>query len=385
MKATHSTISCHWKNKEASSAYTTGVSLHSHTSMSEESLSFIHDMSQGLPLVKRLFDHYTAKCRDQHGFILDFQSAHWRPPLRPLMAYDLEEKQITELGLKPLVSISDHDNIDAPMQIRMVPHARTVPVSVEWTAPWGRTCFHLGIHNLPTADARAWMDRLAAATAGTDESEVESILRDLHAIPQVLLVFNHPLWDLYSVGNEIHMAEVRRFLAAVGDCMHAIELNGLRHASENRQVSALARSTGHLLISGGDRHGLEPNANINLTHAQNFHEFVHEIRVERRSHVLFMPQYAQPWKRRILASTLDAVTDYSDFMPGWQRWDERAFHKDREGIMRPMSELWEGGKPPLPLLLGIRAVRMARHGTVARSIGVAFPGNNDFRPDYEVL
>lgn len=385
MKAANSTISCVWKQKEASTAYSTGVSLHSHTSMSEETLCFIQDMSKGLPLIRKLFEHYTAKCRDRHGFTLDFQTAHWRPPLRPLMAYDLEADQIREQGLKPIVSISDHDNIEAPMQIRMVPHARTIPVSVEWTAPWGRTCFHLGIHNLPSAEARAWMDRMTAATNATDEAEVESILRDLHAIPQVLLVFNHPLWDLYSVGREIHLGEMHRFLTAVGDCMHAMELNGLRHASENREVSTLARSTGHLLISGGDRHGMEPNANINLTNATNFHDFVHEIRVERRSHILFMQQYAQPWKLRILRSTLDAVTDYPEFMQGWQRWDERAFHKDRKGVMRPMSELWDNGRPPLALALGIRAVRMTRNGTVARSIGVAFPGNNDFRPDYEIL
>ena len=55
-----------------------------------------------------------------------------------------------------------------------------------------------------------------------------------------------------------------------------------------------------LLISGGDRHGVEPNANINLTNAASFTEFVHEIRREKKSNLLFMPQYAQPWKHRIL-------------------------------------------------------------------------------------
>lgn len=378
-------IACLWKNKGAAAGFSTGVSLHSHTSMSEETLDFIQTMGQGLPLVRKAFEYYTAKCREKYGFILDFQTAHWRPPLRPLMAFDLESQQIAALGLKPLVSITDHDTIEAPLQIRTVPHARTIPVSVEWSAPWGRTCFHLGIHNLPTAESRAWMERFAAATSSKDEVEIQSILRDLHALPQVLIVFNHPLWDLYSVGRETHMAEVRRFLSAVGDCMHAMELNGLRNTAENRDVRNFARSTGHLLISGGDRHGMEPNAIINLTNATTFTEFVHEVRVERRSHVLFLEQYAQPWKLRILRSTLDAVTDYPEFMPGWQRWDERAFHRDREGVMRPMSELWENGKAPAPLALGVRIVRMARNYTVARSIRIAFPGSNDFRHDYEIL
>jgi hypothetical protein len=301
------------------------------------------------------------------------------------MAHDLEQGQITTLGLCSMVSITDHDNIDAPMLLRTVPHARAIPVSVEWSAPYGRTCFHLGIHNLPSADGRAWMDRFAAATAAKDDAEITSILHDLHAIPQVLIVFNHPMWDLFSVGRDVHMAEMRRFLAENGETMHAMELNGLRHATENREVTALARATGHLLISGGDRHGMEPNACINLTDATNFNDFVHEIRVEQRSSILFMQQYAQPWKLRILRSTLDAVSDFPEFTPGWQRWDDRSFHKDRAGVMRPMSELWEKGRPPAALSLGIQIVRMARNATFARSLGMAFPGENDFRPNYEIL
>lgn len=377
-------ISSAWKDATAQHAYTTGVSLHSHTSMSEESLIFIHSMGMALPGVKTMYAHYSSLCREKYGLELDFESAHWRPPLQPRVAWSLEQQQITDLGLRALVSISDHDNIDAPMLLRTVPEARAIPVSVEWTAPWGRTCFHLGVHNLPSADARMWMDRLQAATAHPQQDEVRSILRDLHDIPQVLVIFNHPLWDLYSIGQDAHMTETRRFLRDCGPWLHSLELNGLRHARENRQVSELAAATGHLLISGGDRHGMEPNANINLTNARTFTDFVQEVRVERRSHILFLKQYAQPWKLRILRSTLDAVTDFPEFTQGWQRWDERCFHKDRYGVMRPMSELWENGQAPAPLLAGIRVVRMARNATVARSIGMVFPGENDFRANYEV-
>src|ERR1700741_5160010 len=108
-----------------------------------------------------------------------------------------------------------------------------------------------------------------------------------------------------------------------------------------------ARETGPLMISGGDRHGLEPNANINLTCATSFTEFVEEIRVERRSHVHFMDQYQERWEQRILRSTLNAVTDFPQFVPGWQRWDERVFHPDPHGVMRPLSELWVHGRPPI--------------------------------------
>jgi hypothetical protein len=380
-----SQISCIWKQQDAVAGYRTGVSLHSHTSMSEESLIFIQNMGMGLPGVKKLYSYYEATCREKYGLTLDFESAHWRPPLLPRVAFDLEHKQIADLGLRPLISISDHDNIEAPMLLRTVPDARGIPVSVEWSAPFGCTCFHLGIHNLPSADGRVWMERFQAATANPNDATVHEILRELHSIPQVLIVFNHPLWDLYTVGRDKHMSEVLRFLDSNGEYMHALELNGLRQAKENREVSDLARATGHIVISGGDRHGTEPNANINLTNATTFNDFVHEVRVQRRSHVLFLQQYAQPWKLRILRSTLDAVSDFTDFTPGWQRWDERTFHKDRHGVMRPMSELWVNGKPPRALSLGVKVVRMARNATVARSIGMAFPGDNDFRANYDVL
>jgi len=115
---------------------------------------------------------------------------------------------------------------------------------------------------------------------------------------------------------------VNEFLQKNGAYIHALELNGLRNWEENRAVRRLADQWNIVTISGGDRHGVEPNANINLTHAECFTEFVHEIRREKRSNVLFMPQYAKPWKHRILQSTLDAIRHYPDFPQGSQRWDE---------------------------------------------------------------
>ncbi len=146
----------------------------------------------------------------------------------------------------------------------------------------------------------------------------------------------------------------------------------------------MATETGHVLISGGDRHGLEPNANINLTDAENFTDFVHEIRVERRSHVLYMEQYAKRWEQRILHSTLDATPDFPHFVEGWRNWDDRVFHKDAEGVMRPISQLWKGGHPPRVALIAIGLVRLARHRPVSSPLSLAFLGVNDTRPDYEI-
>jgi hypothetical protein len=383
---TYSKITSNWKQPMATEGFTTGVSLHSHTSVSEETLGFIHAMFVVMPGLKRVFDFYAVRS-SRYGVTLDFDRANWRPPLQPKMAYDLESRQIQRLGLNSLVSITDHDTIEAPMLLRTVPSSRHIPVSVEWTAPFGQTVFHLGIHNLPSRDGMEWMRRFEEFTASAEKTSPDtdakllSMLRELHESPQVLIVFNHPLWDLHKMGP-VHLCEVRRFLEQAGRCVHAVELNGLRHVKENRETERLANETGHVVISGGDRHGLEPNANMNLTSAASFTEFVEEIRVDRVSHVHFMDQYQDRWEQRILRSTLNAVTDFPEFMPGWQRWDERAFHPDKDGVMRSFAELWHNGRAPRLLMNSIRVVRLAGVKGLSAPLSLAFPGVN--RVDREI-
>jgi hypothetical protein len=174
-------------------------------------------------------------------------------------------------------------------------------------------------------------------------------MAELDEIPNVLIVFNHPMWDLYRVGKERHDVLVNEFLAVYGQYIHALELNGLRDWKENREAAELAGRWNQLTISGGDRHGVEPNANVNLTRATCFTGFVHEIRRERQSHVLYMPQYAEPWKHRILQSTLDAIRDYPHFPEGARRWDQRVYHPDNNGEMRPLIELWTSRRRVAPV------------------------------------
>jgi hypothetical protein len=385
-----SKVTSQWKQPLATHEFTTGVSLHSHTSVSEETLGFIHAMFVVMPGLKRVFDFYADRSA-RHGVTLDYARANWRPPLQPKMAYDLESKQIQRLGLNSLVSITDHDTIEAPMLLRTVPSSRHIPVSVEWSAPFGQTIFHLGIHNIPSRDGMEWMRRFEEYTAAADanpgtaemDARLLSMLRELHESPQVLIVFNHPLWDLHKVGP-MHQTEVLRFLREAGRTIHAIELNGLRHVRENRDAAQLAKETGNLVISGGDRHGLEPNANINLTSAASFTEFVEEIRVDRVSHVHFMPQYQERWEQRIFRSTLNAVTDFPEFMPGWQRWDERAFHPDKDGVMRSFAELWPSGHAPRLLRGAIQVVRLGGVRGLSAPLSLAFPGVNRLEREMSV-
>src|SRR5262249_24892187 len=90
--------------------------------------------------------------RQRTGHGIRFERAFWRPPLNARAAHDLEAEQIRRLGLKPLVALSDHDDLEACADLRAVGIA--APYALEWTVPFEETVFHLGIFNLPPEDAR---------------------------------------------------------------------------------------------------------------------------------------------------------------------------------------------------------------------------------------
>jgi hypothetical protein len=375
----NTTISYLWRDPNASRGFRSGVSLHSHTNQSRETLDFLANVGNQYPVIRPLMSRLERRSEQMHGLKVNYAASYWTPPMTPKLAFDLETEQIEKLDIAPMVSITDHDNIKAPMLLRTVPSARQIPVSVEWSAPYGIQSFHLGVHNLPSARATEWMETLAHFTAHPSDERLTEILVALHNEPNVLVVFNHPMWDLYLIGKEKHEFLVNEFLQKNGNYLHALELNGLRHWDENRRVRRLAEKWNMLLISGGDRHGVEPNANINLTNATSFTEFVHEIRREKKSDMLFMPQYAEPWKHRILRSTIDAVRDYPEFPQGSRTWDERVYHPDANGVDRPLSELWPGGAPPWAMTWCLRLVQLMGKGLVSGGLKIAWSESHQLR------
>ncbi len=375
----HSTISYLWRAPKAAHGFRSGVSLHGHTNQSKETLDFLASFGAQYPWIRPLLSRLEQRSERLYGLRIDYAASYWTPPMTPKLAFDLESGQIEKLDLAPMVSLTDHDSITAPMLLRTIASARQIPVSVEWSAPYGEQSFHLGVHNLPSSRATEWMDTLAEYTAHPKDERLTEILRELHELPNVLVIFNHPLWDLYLVGQEKHNFLVNQFLQKNGNFLHALELNGLRNWDENRAVRQLAEQWNMLLISGGDRHGVEPNANVNLTNASSFTEFVHEVRREKKSNVLFMPQYAEPWKHRLLQSTLDAIRHYPEFPQGSRTWDERVYHPDASGAVRPLSELWPNGQPPRVMSWMLRMVQLMGMGPFSGGLRMAWSDSRQLR------
>ena len=207
----------------------------------------------------------------------------------------LRENRSKRLDLPAIVSLTDHDNIDAGLQLRSEGIVSDAPVSVEWTVPFEQTYFHIGVHNMDAQQAPSDHAPDGGSTRGEPGSEaLGQFLEDLDADRSVLIVFNHPLWDMAGIGHGLTLAAATRFLKIYGPRIHALEINGLRSWPENMGVVHMAQESGHPVVSGGDRHGLEPNATINLTRAVNFAQFAQEIREERTSDIAILPQYGEP-------------------------------------------------------------------------------------------
>jgi len=322
-----SSLQFFWQDAVIPADRRTGVSLHSHTRYSEESLATVPHYTAKIP--------YLGSAVRRHAF--HFKDAFWTPPLAPRQACRVEEKQIhRQFQLPAVVSLTDHDDIRAGTTLRVLERFAQVPVSTEWTIPFGPTFFHLGVHNLPAASAAAISQELAAFTAHPDEHNLSGLLNMLHSLPEVLLILNHPLWDEKGIGEQNHQEVLHRLLTHHRNHFHGLELNGLRPWDENRRVVTLGRDANLPVVSGGDRHGREPNAILNLSRASTFAGFVHELRRERRSHVVFMPQYREPLRHRILQTMVDVVRGYP----------ENIFYRHPDtGDVVPISAVWTDGGP----------------------------------------
>jgi hypothetical protein len=338
-----------WKSPTVHADFRSGVSLHSHTMYSEESLDMVPRYTAKIPYLGQAIRRQEHEYHRRHQKHFSFGDAFWTPPLSPRQAYRLEEKQIQrKFRLPALVSLTDHDDIRAGGQLRVLDRFKNVPVSTEWTIPFRETFFHLGVHNLLSTESEALMKRLEAFTANPEAHQLGGLLQMLSAQPNVLIVLNHPLWDEKGIGTQRHKAVLKDLLAQYGEYFHALELNGLRSWAENKEVIALGRELDVPIVAGGDRHGREPNAILNLSRAATFAEFVDEIRRERFSHVVFMPQYHEPLKMRVLQTMVDVVREYPENFSGRKTWADRVYYRDPQTMATvPLSQLWPDGGPTI--------------------------------------
>lgn len=327
-----------------------GVSLHCHTQHSHEMLDFVPDYAARIPLVSLGWKYEKARYERNNGRSIDFSTAYWSPPFSGQEVYESEKTQIENNNLRSMVSITDHDCIDANMSIEETDGSRSVPISMEWTVPYDIGYFHVGVHNLPRDRAVELTKILLDFTFNKEHHNKEhlnqmfSMLNDL---PQVLVILNHPIWDIEMVGKERHAELLNGFIRDHGHWIHALEVNGFRSWSENKEVIELAESMGIPVAAGGDRHGCQPNTVLNLTGADTFEEFVRDIREKKTNEVALMPEYEIPLHSRQFHSFSEILKFYPEFPEHRRRWVNRVFYDNGKGQgLVPLSYYgWEFGGP----------------------------------------
>jgi glycosyltransferase involved in cell wall biosynthesis len=174
----HSKVTYLWKDPGAPQPYRTAVSLHGHTQHSREGLYFIPEFAARCWPLRTALAYQERRAQNMSSIRVDFWKAYWTPPLPPLAAVRLEREQIeNQLDLASLISLTDHDNIEAPMLLRVVPEARAASL-LRW---------------LPARISR----RLGESIR---EASLRATLRYYH-IAQVLFAPNQELIDLLEKGT----------------------------------------------------------------------------------------------------------------------------------------------------------------------------------------
>jgi hypothetical protein len=76
---------------------------------------------------------------------------------------------------------------------------------------------------------------------------------------------------------------------------------------------------------------------------------------------------------------VDAIRFYPGFPQGSRSWDERVYHPDANGVIRPLSELWPGGRAPRAMSLGLGLVQMMGRGPVSGGLRIAWSESRELR------
>ena len=180
------------------------------------------------------------------------------------------------------------------------------------------------------------------------------------------------MWDQTGQGAKPHAQCAHDFIRRYRNPIHALEINGMRSVAENQRVTKLAEAFQLPLISGGDRHGREPNAMLNVTNASTFAEFADEIIRDGYSRIVIMPQYREPHLLRVTQTLGDVLDDYSDHSLGWVQWSERFFRKQMDGSVKNFAQLFESRSKPIALRYLLKGIRIIANKKLRPAFRLAF-------------
>src|SRR5262245_8734487 len=116
-----------WHDPLVTRKFSSAISLHSHTDRSREGFGGIEQYSEDSALIGFAVSRISSHYRKLIGADLNFEKAYFAPPLAPVEAYRLEASQIDAMGMNPMVSITDHDSIEAPAHLQTMFEPNMIP------------------------------------------------------------------------------------------------------------------------------------------------------------------------------------------------------------------------------------------------------------------
>lgn len=351
----------------------TGISLHCHTLHSKELLDFVPYYAERIPVLSGIWRRELRRSIKMYGRPPEFKTGYWTPPLTGQQVFEMESTSMASLGLEGMISITDHDSINAPLELRKELDEAKVPISMEWTVPFGEGFFHVGVHNLPANQANEMTKQLldyTNADGQPNDDRLHELFAMLNDCDDVLIVLNHPIWDIEMIGQQKHERVLDQFLAAHAKWIHAIEVNGFRTWAENQTAIELADRLGLPIVSGGDRHCMHSNTMVNVSNATTFSEFVSEVRVDGHSRIAVTPEYHRPLPARQVASIAQILGNFEHFPEGRRLWSDRIYldANDSSGL-KTLTELW-GGHRPLWTHAALGILKLLSHPWMAPVIGL---------------
>ncbi len=163
------------KDRSAAEGFRSAVSLHGHTHHSWENLRFLHSFRLPLPVIPAALRLAGWHHRRATGRKMELERVLWTPPLAPREAYAVEAGQIRSLGPQPIVSLTDHDDIEGVTWRRGEPfpgrfHSNGPSPSAPLSSIWEYTIFLPG-------QARAMAADMYRYTANPEPARLGELLR----------------------------------------------------------------------------------------------------------------------------------------------------------------------------------------------------------------
>ena len=77
----NATISYLWRERNAPRGYRSGVSLHSHTNQSKETLDFLANLGNQYPVIRPLLSRLESSSEANHGVRINYAASYWTPQI----------------------------------------------------------------------------------------------------------------------------------------------------------------------------------------------------------------------------------------------------------------------------------------------------------------